>query len=56
MGEILTFSSLAHIHAVSMRAHSKLETSVALCCDKTAQFQVYFCPQHKVHMCNDRAV
>jgi hypothetical protein len=28
----------------------KLETSVTLCC------VAYYCPQHKVHLCNDHAV
>ena len=30
----------------------------AVCmCDKTAHFRVaFYCPQHKVHLCNDHAV
>jgi hypothetical protein len=35
----------------------QLETSVALCCDKTAHFKVvFYCPQLKVHLYNDHAV
>ena len=30
---------------------------MALLCDKTAHFRVaFYCPQHKVHLCNDHAV
>ena len=63
MVEKLTLHSLAtalvDIPAVIMQiARSlKLETSVALCYDKTAHFRVaFYCPQNKVHMCNDHAV
>jgi hypothetical protein len=35
----------------------QLETSVALCCDKTAHFRVvFYCPQHKVHLWTDHVV
>ena len=40
--------------ACQLQAHSKHETSVTLCCDKTAHFRVaFYCPQHEVHLCND---
>jgi hypothetical protein len=36
---------------------SKHETSVALCCDKTAHFGVaFYFHHHEVHLCNDHAV
>ena len=35
----------------------QLETSVALCCVKKLHILVaFYCPQHKVHLCNDNAV
>ena len=35
----------------------QLETSVALCCDKTAHFKAaFYSPKRKVHLCNDHAV
>ena len=38
--------------ACQLYASSKFETSVALCCDKTAHFGVaFYCLQHKVHLC-----
>ena len=46
-------------HSCSQHANCmlpQLETSVVLC-DKTAHFRVaFYCPQHKVHLCNDHAV
>ena len=31
--------------------------TVPVLCDKTAHFRVaFYCPQHKVHLCNDNAV
>ena len=61
MVEKLTFklsakSSIGHSgcqHANCML--SQLETSVALW-DKTAYFRVaFYCPQHKMHLCNDHS-
>ena len=42
--------------ACQLHAPSKFETSVALCCDTKLHIFVLFCPQHKVHLCNDYAV
>jgi hypothetical protein len=61
MVEKLTFNSLAatlmDIPAVSMPiAHSLDICGIALC-DKTVNFRVaVYCPQHKVHLCNDHDV
>ena len=64
MVEKLTFNSLAtalvDIPAVSMPIARSLKTwdicGIVLC-DKTAHFRVaFYCPQHKVHLCNDHAV
>ena len=51
-------SALVDIPTVSVPiAHTKLETSVALLYDKNTHFTVaFYCPQHKVHLCNDPAV
>ena len=59
MVEKLTLNSLAtalvDIPAVGMPITCSL-TSVALC-DKTTHFRVaFYCPQHKLHLCNDHAV
>ena len=45
-------------HSCSHPANCKLETSVPLhLCDKTAHFRVaFYCPQHKVELCNDHTV
>jgi hypothetical protein len=48
------------IPAVSMPISHSLKTwdifDIVLC-DKTAHFRVAcYCPQHKVHLCNDHAV
>ncbi len=64
MEEKLTFdsqaTSLVDIPAVSMpiaRRVTKLATSVALCCDKTAHFKVaFYCGQPKAPLCNNHAV
>ena len=61
MVEKLTLHSLAtalvDILSVSMPIAHSLKTSVALCCDKTTHFRVaFYCPQHKVDLCNDDAV
>jgi hypothetical protein len=57
--ETLNFlaTALVDIPAVTCQLHAplKLETSVVLC-DKTAHFRVSYCPQHKVHLCNDHAL
>ena len=43
--------------ACQSHAPSKLETSVALCCvTKLHHLVAFYCPQHKVHLCNDHAV
>ncbi len=43
--------------ACQLHAPSKLATSVALCCDKTAHFRVaFYCGQPKAHLCNNHAV
>ena len=46
-------------HSCSQHANCtlpQLETSVALC-DRTAHFRVaFYCPRHKVHLCNYHAV
>ena len=56
----ITFSfNSSSEHSCSQHANAmlpQLETSVALCCDKTAHLRVAFnCPQHKWHLCNDHA-
>ena len=59
MVEKLTFNSLetalVDIPAVSMPIIRSLNLRrVALCCVTTAHFRVaFYCPQHKVHLCND---
>ena len=64
MVEKLTFNLLAtaliDIPAVGMPIAHSLKTS-DICgivlCDKTAYLRVaFYCPQHKVHLCNDHAV
>jgi hypothetical protein len=49
-------TALVDIPAVSMSTACTLK-NVDICgivlCDKTAHFRVAFCPQHKVHLCND---
>ena len=60
----LTFNSLAtalvDIPAVSMpRARSLKTRNICgiVLCDKTAHFRMaFYCLQHKVHLCNERAV
>ena len=43
--------------ACQLHSPSKLATSVALLCDKTAHFRVaFYCGQPKVHLCNNHAV
>jgi hypothetical protein len=50
-------TALVDILSVSMPIAHSLKTSVALCCDKTTHFRVsFYCPQHKVDLCNDHAV
>jgi hypothetical protein len=63
MVEKLTFNCLAtalvDIPAVSMPIACPLNSQDICCivlCDKSAHFRVAFCPQHKVHLCNDHAV
>ena len=61
MVEKLTLNSLStapvDIPAVSMPIAHSLKTSVALCCVTSAHFKVaFYCPQHKVHLCNEHAV
>ena len=59
-----TFSSLStalvDVPPVSMPiAHSLKTWDICgfMLCDKTAHFRVaFYCPQHKVHLCNDHAV
>jgi hypothetical protein len=53
-------TALVDIPAVSMPIARSLKTwgicGIVLC-DKTAHFRVaFYCPQHKVHLCNDHAV
>ena len=52
--------ALVDIPAVSMpitRSLKKLYICAIVLCDKTAHFRGYFyCPQNKVHLCNDHAV
>ena len=56
MVEKLTLNSLATA-LVDMPIARSLKSSVALCCDKTAHFRVaFYCPKHKMHLCNDHAV
>jgi hypothetical protein len=60
----ITINSLANvlvnIPAVSMPIESSpkaLDICGIVLCDKTAHFRVaFYCPQHKVHLCNDHAV
>jgi hypothetical protein len=42
-------------HSACQLHASKLETSVALCC-VILHTLAFYCPQHKVHLCNDHAV
>jgi hypothetical protein len=62
MVEKLTYNYLAtalgDIPAVNMPIAHSLKTSVPLCfSDKTAHFRgAFYCPQHKLHLCNDHAV
>jgi hypothetical protein len=47
---------MVNIPAVSMQIAHSLNLR-RLCCDKTAHFKVdFYCPKHKVHLCNDHAV
>jgi hypothetical protein len=63
MVEKLTFNYLAtalvDIPAVGMPiAHSLKNSDICgiVLCDKTAHFRVaFYCPQHKVHLCNVHA-
>jgi hypothetical protein len=64
MVEKLTLNSLTtalvDIIAVSMPTAHSLQTwgicGIVLC-DKTADFRVaFYCPQYKVHLCNDHGV
>ena len=42
-------------HSYTQHLNSKLPHN--LLCDETAHFRVaFYCPQHKVHLCNDHAV
>jgi hypothetical protein len=46
-------TGLVDIPAVSMPV---VRCGIVLC-DKTAHFKLaFYCPQHKVHLCNDHAV
>ena len=62
MVEKLRFNSLVtapvDIPACQLHTPSKLETFVALCCVTKLQiFRVaFYCPQHKVDLCDDHAV
>ena len=61
MVEKLTFnylaSALLDIPAVRMPIAHSLKTSGIVLCDKTEHFRVaFYCPQHKVQLCNDHAV
>jgi hypothetical protein len=64
MVEKLTFNSLAaalvDISAVSIPIARSLKTwdiCGNVLCDTTIHFRVdFYCPQHKVHLCNDHAV
>ena len=53
-------TALVNIPAVSMpNAHSLKTSDICgiVLCDKTAHFRrAFYCPQHKVHLCNDHAV
>jgi hypothetical protein len=43
--------------ACQLHPSSNVETSVALNWDKTVHFKVaFYCPQHKVDLCNDYSV
>ena len=62
MVEKLTFNSLTtalvDIPAVSMPIALSIKTDLCgiVLCDKTQHFRVvFYCPQHKVHLCNDHA-
>ena len=55
MVEKLTFNSLTIAVVDIIAVNMLIETSVTLC-DKTSYFRVaFYCPQHKVHLCNDDA-
>ena len=64
MVEKLTFNylstALVDIFAVSMPiacSIKALDICFIVFCDITAHFKVvFYCPQHKVHLCNDHAV
>jgi hypothetical protein len=62
MVEKLTLNSLAtalvDIPAVGIpNAYSLKKESVALCCVTKLHILVaFYCSQHKVHLCNDRAI
>ena len=62
MVEKLTFNSLATalVDIPAEDSNCTLTQNVRVCivlCDKTAHFRVtLYCPQHKVHLCNDHAV
>ena len=47
-----------NLHAVSIPIARSLKNICGIVlCDKTAHFRVaFYCPQHKVHLCNDHAV
>ena len=53
-------TALVDIPAVNMsiaRSLKILDICGVVLCDKTALFRVvFYCPQHKVHLCNDDAV
>jgi hypothetical protein len=49
-------TALLDIPAVSMPTVHSIKSCVMLC-DKSAHFNVdFYCPQHKVHLCNENAV
>ena len=49
-------TALVDIPAVSMTFARSLKSGIVLC-DKTPHFRVaFYCPQHKVHLCNDHTV
>ena len=58
MVEKLKFNSLATalVDIPSQHDPSKLETFVVLCCMTKLHILVaFYCPQHKVHLCDDHA-
>jgi hypothetical protein len=50
-------TALVDIPAVRKLIAHSLNLRPLWCCDKTAHFRVeLYCPQYKVHMCDDHAV